>query len=313
MSLENLFKKEGGLLSSRSHRASENGEFNKETWALLKQTERGNLFLVADNTLDNVFYDTKNLYRYLTVQSTFRRMSLTNTLLIAAQMPTATRIATYDEWVAQGRNVKKGAQSISIFEAGDQYRRKDGSLGTGYDVAKVFDIAQTFGAQLPRRSEPSLEEKTRLLIDSMKVDFKITPDITSEEGTRYLQNENTILVSKELMDDNLKLYRALALEASAISYARVTKYDDYAKELFAWEAQCAASIVCLANNVSPIVPEKIPDEYGLTITGISFTIADKRVLLGDIRQAAVDVIESIDRLKARDRQAQKNAPEHERS
>ena len=310
MSLENLFLKNGGIIRPKSPRSSE--EFNKEEWALTKQAERGNLSLLADTTLDKVFGDPKNLYRYLTVQSTFRRMSLTNTLLIAAQMPTATRIATYEDWIAQGRNVKKGADSISIFEAGDQYRRGDGSLGIGYRVAKVFDVAQTFGSPFSKKSDQPLQEKTSLLIRSMNAEFKITPEITCEEGTRYLQSENTILVSKELMDDNVKLYRALALEAATISYARVTKYD-YAKELFAWEAQCAASIVCLANNVSPIVPDKIPDEYGDTLTGISFHTAEKRILLGDIRQAAVDVLDSIDRLKARDRQAQKNAPEQERS
>lgn len=64
------------------------------------------------------------------------RYGFTNTLLIAAQWRLATDVRSYEEWRAQGRQVRKGESGIRIVSRGGRAR-------------SVFDIAQTDGIPLP--------------------------------------------------------------------------------------------------------------------------------------------------------------------
>lgn len=82
--------------------------------------------------------------RYLKVQSRFRTYSARNTLLIAQQCPEATRVAGYRTWQSLNRQVIKGSRAIRIVAPSE---RQDGSVK--YRTVPVFDISQTYGAELP--------------------------------------------------------------------------------------------------------------------------------------------------------------------
>jgi antirestriction protein ArdC len=105
----------------------------------------------------------------LQVASKFPTYSPNNLLLIAAQRPDATRVAGYRAWRQLGRQVRKGEHGIAILAP--VLRRRDASLDAavdelageaardlpprpsrvivGYRVARVFDITQTDGPDLP--------------------------------------------------------------------------------------------------------------------------------------------------------------------
>ena len=94
---------------------------------------------------------------HLRTQTSLGRYSLFNQLLIASQMPDATRVAGYKSWQRQGRQVRKGEHAIWILaplkrtwtepdEAGVErtYTKLMGFSGTA-----VFDVTQTDGPEIP--------------------------------------------------------------------------------------------------------------------------------------------------------------------
>lgn len=92
--------------------------------------------------------------RFLDFQSRFHSYSYGNVLLIAAQRPTASRVAGFHAWHKLGRHVLKGEKAIWILapmvykqdnaEAGD-----DDRVIRGFKYVPVFDLAQTDGEALP--------------------------------------------------------------------------------------------------------------------------------------------------------------------
>jgi DNA primase len=100
---------------------------------------------------------------YLKFAARFRQYSLNNTLLILAQMPTATRVASYRKWEEMGRQVRKGEKSLWIF-APMTRKREDKTTGeektfvSGFRAVPVFDVSQTDGDPMPEEPRPTLLE-----------------------------------------------------------------------------------------------------------------------------------------------------------
>lgn len=98
--------------------------------------------------------------RWLNTRSLFHNYSFNNTLLIAMQRPTATRVAGFKAWQKLGRQVRKGEKSIKIFapmtvivrDANEEPRLDDNGQPirrTFFKLVSVFDIEQTDGEALP--------------------------------------------------------------------------------------------------------------------------------------------------------------------
>jgi antirestriction protein ArdC len=100
------------------------------------------------------------LVRYLETASRFHTYSFRNQCLIAAQCPTATRVAGYQAWRQLGRWVRRGETGIVILAPitrrradvdadGDASDDAERTRVHGFRSAYVFDIAQTDGDPLP--------------------------------------------------------------------------------------------------------------------------------------------------------------------
>jgi N-terminal domain of anti-restriction factor ArdC len=103
------------------------------------------------------------LTRYLAVASRFHTYSLNNQFLIAAQCPTATRVAGYQAWRRIGRWVRRGERGIVILapitrRRGDVLTGDDALDDTeqtpvarvlGFRTTHVFDVLQTDGEPFP--------------------------------------------------------------------------------------------------------------------------------------------------------------------
>jgi antirestriction protein ArdC len=105
--------------------------------------------------------------KFLDTARRFHRYSLNNVLLILAQAPEATQVASYRTWQGLGRQVRKGEKGIRIL-APCRYRRTDdgadakGESGEyvirGFTVVSVFDVSQTEGEELPTVAKPRILE-----------------------------------------------------------------------------------------------------------------------------------------------------------
>lgn len=119
-------------------------------------------------------YSSGRYAEYLSAMSKFHRYSYGNVLLIYAQCPHATHVASYGRWKkAFGRQVRKGEKGISIFApcpykrftAQEQTDPDTGATLYGPDgapltelrlvqavrfrIETVFDVSQTEGPELP--------------------------------------------------------------------------------------------------------------------------------------------------------------------
>ncbi|MDO8731945.1 MAG: ArdC-like ssDNA-binding domain-containing protein [Actinomycetota bacterium] len=104
--------------------------------------------------------------------------SLNNQLLIVAQRPTASAVASYTAWKSLGRQVRRGGTGIRILAPTTRRITRDGGADaddnaapepddadvreqsrrvlTGFRTVAVFDVAQTDGDPLPVPQRPAL-------------------------------------------------------------------------------------------------------------------------------------------------------------
>ncbi len=109
-------------------------------------------------------WESKEWAKWLRTLAKFHDYSLNNTMLIAMQMPEATRVASYRSWQRDfGRHVKRGERGIEVLvpmvvksKLGDTEDVPQGDGETaecrklvGFKVGHVFDVSQTGGEPLP--------------------------------------------------------------------------------------------------------------------------------------------------------------------
>ncbi len=185
---------------------------DKEAWAVKKQQEREAVYHQIDEMVSTMSGDGGLFQAYLDVQAKFDRYSVANAVLIADQMPNATRLADFDSWKANGIYVKRGETGISILEPGKEYRREDGSVGVSYNVKKVFDISQTNAPARPPR--PQRDDRTLLkaLLNEPPCKIEVRDEVPDGRNAAYIPDEATrsILIRRGL--DAHTIFRGLAQE-----------------------------------------------------------------------------------------------------
>ena len=72
--------------------------FDKASYMEKKQSEREAAYRLADETAERVVSSPETYAAYLNAQARFNRNSVNNALLVAAQMPEATRLGTFEDW-----------------------------------------------------------------------------------------------------------------------------------------------------------------------------------------------------------------------
>jgi len=160
------------------NRIENSNSFINEVVECLKQ-----LALETDNFKRSEFFR-----QYLEVMSKFWKYSYHNQLLIARQMPDATRIAGFRKWREMGRRVKKGSKAIKILAPSIRKIMEIDETGTlvekdetvDFFPVSVFDVSQTKGQPLPDVDITVVGDSSKyflnLLVDfctnrKIKVDF----------------------------------------------------------------------------------------------------------------------------------------------
>ena len=109
-------------------------------------------------------WESEEWAKWLRTLAKFHDYSLNNTMLIAMQMPEATRVASYRSWQRDfGRHVRRGERGIEVLvpmvvksKPGEDDETPQGDEETaerrklvGFKVGHVFDVSQTEGEPLP--------------------------------------------------------------------------------------------------------------------------------------------------------------------
>lgn len=228
--------------------------FDKDAWAEKKKAERQSVFDLADSTAGAVCTDGNKFREYLDLQARFDRYSATNALLILAQMPQATQVRDYDGWKDSGISVKRCPKAISILEPGDEYQREDGSIGTYYNVKRVFDVSQTTARG---KVQPAVSTDGRLLLKALihrpPVPMQMVDDLPNHMGAYYDHDQQVIFVRRGM--DAPDIFRSVSKE---LAHAELAAVDvEYTREGAAFAAYSASYLLCR--------------KYGIDASGYDFS------------------------------------------
>ena len=216
-----------------SQRGQTNQPFDKEAWAEKKQAERQSVYDLADTTAVEVSADGSKFQSYLDVQTRFSRYSATNVLLILAQKPEATQLKDFNGWKEAGASIKRQQKGISILEPGEEYERADGSIGTSYNVKRVFDISQTTARA---KVQPAISVDDRLLLKALisrsPVPMQTVDDLPNHMGALYDHDQQVIFVRRGM--DSADIFRSVSKELAHAEIAGMEK--DYTREGAAFAA-----------------------------------------------------------------------------
>lgn len=204
-----------------SQRGQTNQPFDKEAWAEKKQAERQSVYDLADTTAVEVSADGSKFQSYLDVQTRFSRYSATNVLLILAQKPEATQLKDFNGWKEAGASIKRQQKGISILEPGEEYERADGSIGTSYNVKRVFDISQTTARA---KVQPAIS----------------VDDLPNHMGALYDHDQQVIFVRRGM--DAADIFRSVSKELAHAEIADMEK--DYTRDGAVFAAYSVSYMLC---------------------------------------------------------------------
>ena len=266
--------------------------YDKDAYKERKQAERDEAYRLADITAERAASSGEEYAKYLNVQARYNRYSVNNALLIAAQMPTATKLATFDEWRQNNVQIRGGAKAIILLEPGKEYQREDGSVGASFNVKKVFDISQTHALQQPQ-AEVHRDQRLMMkaLISNPPCKLEVSDDqVPANSAAVYKPEAKTIYVRHGLNFDDM--FRALARE---LAFAHMDKGGSFSRTACEFQARSVAYLVCARNHIAP---EQVtfPSSYS------NLEAKDIKQVLGEIREVANTMHGSMS--KVLDRQAQ---------
>lgn len=222
--------------------------FNVDEWAEKKQAERQELYAVADSTAAVAVSNGEYFQQYLDTQARFGGYSPTNVLLIIAQRPDATQLKEFDDWKEAGFSIKKNEKGFCILKPGDEYTRDDGTIGTGFDVKRVFDISQTTARP---RTQPTatVDDRTLLkaLINRSPVQMQMVDSLDGNMGALYDHDQQVIFVRRGM--DAHDLFRCVSKELAHAEIAGTR--ENYDRREASLAAYSASYILCRQNNVQP--------------------------------------------------------------
>ena len=257
---------------------------DKEAWAAKQKAQREALYTQADGMADKVLGDPEYLRAYLEAQARLGRATITNTLLLMAQRPGASRVHTFEEWQRMGRSIKSGEQASLIFQKGREYVREDGTIGAFQNVRRVFDIRQTTGKAVKQPPIHPVKHRLKALMAETAVPCKLSDNVSQSIGASFNSETCVAEVARGLDED--ALFFCVARELARAEHGGST-----------FECDCAANILCNRYGMAPRYPDARPEEY------VNLDSEGKREALFKVRKAACAVMERMDRNLARLAQA----------
>lgn len=218
--------------------AQKPSEDSRKEWIARKQQERSEVYSLIDTTTQRIAANGDVFQQYLDTQSRFDRYSVKNAILVLAQRPDATRLASFEEWKKDDINITKGEKGISILIPDKEFARRDGSKGVNFIVGKVFDISQTSATPM----EQSVSHDPRVLLEALvrsaPCPIEIRNDMQGDYAARHHPQDNKIYVRQGL--DAPTIFRSVSHEIAIahLHRAKMTRSDSE------FDAYCASYMLC---------------------------------------------------------------------
>lgn len=234
--------------------------FNKEAYKEKKMAEKEQVFDMVEEMVFEIKDDADKFREYLDTQSRFDRYSVSNALLIMKQMPQATKLKSYDDWKNAHVNIRKNAKSIKILEP-IPYERQDGTIGTSYNVKKMFDITQTNAMKkiVPANKSEANRDLLKALIDKAPVFINVSDERAGDKGAFYDSREQTVFVARGLEPE--EFFKCVSLELAHAELDLTS--NDYSREDSSYSAECISYMLCRKCGIetSHCQIDKLPEKF----------------------------------------------------
>lgn len=168
-------------------------EYNKEEYAEFKKKEKNDVYKLIEKSAERIVQDKQSFKKYLDTQAKFGQYSVGNTLLILAQMPEATILKDYENWISIGGFPKKFRKNIKILEPGNSYMKEDGSTRINYNVKYVCDISQVNIKQKPRTIKYDNKLLLKVFLSCNQANLEIVDEIANSNRSALYNQEQDIL------------------------------------------------------------------------------------------------------------------------
>lgn len=272
MSIYDVFHKNENEAGSNS--------FNKVEWAKKKQKQREDAYGMVESTCEKMLTEGEAFQDYLKVQGRFDRYSVTNAVLVSAQMPEATKLKDYKKWRAERVYVDKGANKVVILEPGKEYIREDGTQAVSYNAKVVYDISQTSAkGKAGKEKTYSMRQLLSALIDASPAAFQPTDELSIPAF--YDTDKQIIFVKTGLPEE--QLFKAVTKEVSAAIY-HVKFSED--RETSNFKSYCVAFMTAskYGLDTGDFNFDKAPEAFaGLNTQTLKSELGSMRDVLGEIQ------------------------------
>ena len=215
---------------------SSNRQYSKEEYAEYKKNEKAQVYELIDKTAEKIVTNGDEFKKYLDTQSKFESYSVGNALLVTAQMPKATQLRDLGSWASSNIYKKKFAKPVKILEPGDEYMREDGSIGTNYNVKKVYDISQVNTRQRARNMRFDDKILSKIFLNSNRAKLQIVDEIPDvDKGAMYDFNEDILYIARGA--ESPKIFHELSEELAKQEIGESSSIDSF-------KAYCVSYMLC---------------------------------------------------------------------
>lgn len=254
----------------------------------------------------DAIHNSDDFKRFLKVAAAFHRYSFGNQLLIAAQMPDATRVAGYRTWRKLGRQVRKGEHGITIIVphtykgtrlVDDEGNEQPGKPRVYFGSGHVFDVSQTDGEPLPQiyqhtagETQAALFERARSFANSRGIGIDIDASGQSTGANGYFDPRARRIWIDEALDTDGRTSTLLHELAHALD-PHTGEAGDYQQHRGERETVAEAASYVVAEH------------FGFDVSAESFayvaiwSTGDKAVFkraLTDIQKISAEMIDALD-------------------
>ena len=205
---------------------------------------RNNILDTATRCIKNI----EDFKTYLTLQSRFPFLSVSNSLRVMMKNPNATEIGNEKYWRRQGAIVRSSEKHkpIVIKDPAKERFNRDGELEQRFYNSEVFDISQTDKPITSKEPAKPAAALSKLIQTSPYQCVKV--DELPKGMLAQYDNENGFI--KVLATDPshfTELYQALSKE---IAFAALDIGDTFDRAQLDFQANCISFMLCQENGVS---------------------------------------------------------------
>ncbi len=203
---------------------------------------------ILDTATRRISQNLEDFKTYLTLQSRFPFLSVSNSLRVMMKNPNATEIGDEKYWKRQGAIVRSSEKhnSIMIKEPAKNRFNRDGELEQRFYNSEVYDISQTDKLIPPKEPVVPAAALSRLIQSSP---YHIEPIDELPKGMLAQYDNENGFIKVLATDPNhfTELYQALSKE---IAFAALDTGDTFDRAQLDFQASCISFMLCQENGVN---------------------------------------------------------------